>query len=68
MHYSSGSHIWDAINVIRFASVIVEGGIENSVGRKGDREMIKTLEDGIHKLQLEIQDVYEDGEGLQKVF
>lgn len=34
---------------------------------KGDREMIRTLEDEIHKLQLEIQDVYQDGaEGHRK--
>lgn len=54
LHYSSGSHIWDVISVIRFASVIVEGGIENSGGTKGDREVMRTLEDGINKLQFEI--------------
>lgn len=71
LHYSRGSQICDAISIIQFCSVIVEDGIVDSGGTKGhaERWSERFLEDGIHKLKLEMQEgVYQGGvEGHRKV-
>lgn len=60
-----------AISIIQFCSVIVEDGIVDSGGTKGHAERWSEcfLEDGIHKLKLEMQEgVYQGGvEGHRKV-